>query len=382
MKIPFCDHHILAFLADFESSGSARKPIDLLLAQYFKAHKSLGATDRRTIGETIYGMVRWKSLIDYCCNSTFPLDRLNYYKNIHLSKLLEDTSIPLDIRLGIPEFLLESFINAYSSEKAIDLCKILNTTAPTTVRVNLLKTTRDQLLNQWQKTFSVFPCQYSSMGIQFSKRAALFALPEFKQGLFEMQDEGSQLVAALVKANPGDLVLDYCSGSGGKTLAFAPSMKGRGQIYLHDIRPSALSQAKKRLQRAGIQNCQCLTPQHPQLSLLKEKCHWVLADVPCSGTGTLRRNPDQKWSIDAPMLQRLVDTQKEIVDQALTYVKVGGHFVYATCSLLPEENESQVKFILKNYPLELIEKPLLLLPKEGGMDGFFAASFIKKQSML
>lgn len=360
----------------------SKKPLDLLLSEYFKAHRSLGSTDRRTIGDAIYGMVRWKSLIDYACPSKFPLDRLDYYKKIDFYKTAKDPSIPEPIRLGMTEFLLERFTAAFGIEKTKELCRILNTSAPTTVRANLLKTSREELLTLWEKAFSVSPCLYAPAGIQFSKRAPLLSLPEFKEGLFEIQDEGSQIVSSLIKAVPGDLVLDYCSGSGGKTLAFASSMKGRGQIYLHDIRSSALSQAKKRLSRAGIQNCQCLPPGHPQLNLLKEKCNWVLADVPCSGTGTLRRNPDQKWAIDASMVNGLVETQREIVRNALMYLKPGGSFVYITCSLLAEENEKQVELFLKTYPIDLIDKPLSLLPKERGMDGFFAACFIKKQSMM
>lgn len=382
MKIPFCDHHILAFLSEYNSSETEKKPLDLLLSEYFKAHKSLGSTDRRTIGEAIYGIVRWKTLIDYACPSKFPLDQLNYYKKIDFHAVAKDLSIPEAIRLGTTEFLLNQFIAAFGVEKTREICRVLNTSAPTTVRANALKTSREELLEKWSRAFSVTACHYAAHGIQFSKRSPLFSLPEFKEGLFEMQDEGSQLVAALVKAAPGDLVLDYCSGSGGKTLAFAPSMKGRGQIYLHDIRPSALSQAKKRLNRAGIQNSQCLPPEHPQLERLKEKCNWVLADVPCSGTGTLRRNPDQKWGIDAAMVNRLAETQREIVQKALLFVKPGGHFVYATCSILPEENEKQVELFLKSYPIELVEPPLSLLPRERGMDGFFAACFIKKQPMI
>jgi 16S rRNA (cytosine967-C5)-methyltransferase len=382
MKLPFCDYHILAFLKEFDSPQGGKKPLDLLLSDYFKSHKSLGSKDRKIVGETIYGMVRWKSLIDYTASSPSPLDRLNCYRKLNFDEIAHDLSIPEAIRLGLPEFLYQTLIDSFGKEKGKELCRILNTPAPTTIRANLLKTTREHLLSLWQNKFAITPCKDSHSGIQFTKREPLFSLLEFKQGLFEVQDEASQLVADLVKAKPGDLVLDYCSGSGGKTLAFAPSMKGKGQIYLHDIRPSILSQAKKRLCRAGIQNGQCLLPQHPQLLALKEKCDWVLADVPCSGTGTLRRNPDQKWGIDAAMVNRLTLLQKEIVKEALLYLKPKGKFVYATCSLLAQENEAQVKEFLASYPIELIGEPLSLLPKENGMDGFFAALFIKKESML
>ena len=378
MRLSFCDYHILAFLKQLEGSS---KPLDLLLSDYFKSHKSLGANDRRTIGEMIYGLIRWKSLIDHGCPSETLIDRLNYYRKLDFQAIAKDPSIPEPIRLGTTEFLYEKLTTHFGKEKGQEICKILNTEAPATIRANLLKTTREHLLSLWKDSFGPSPCLYAPEGIQFPKRAPLLSLPEFKQGLFEMQDEGSQIVANLVKAMPGDLVLDYCSGSGGKTLAFAPSMQGKGQIYLHDIRPSALAQAKKRLCRAGIQNGQFLNPGHPQLPRLKEKCNWVLADVPCTGTGALRRNPDQKWTIDAPMLERFVSTQKEIAGQALIYLKPKGHFVYVTCSLLKEENEEQIEHFLTSYPLQLV-KTLSLLPKEKGMDGFFAALFVKKESML
>lgn len=370
MRHPFCDHHISAFLEDYAKS---QKPLDLALSEYLRAHKSIGAHDRRTMGETLYGMVRWKTLIDYFCPSLHSLDRLKCFRNISLEQCKENSAIPEPARLGINDFLYSRFCALFGIEKTRDLCHILNTPAPTTIRVNLLKTTREALLELWQGKFDIAPCVKASTGIQFKKREPLFTLPEFKAGLFEVQDEGSQLVAALVQAKPGDHVLDYCSGSGGKTLAFAPAMQGKGQIYLYDNRPWILTEARKRLNRAGIQNVQFVLP--------KKKMDWVLVDVPCSGTGTLRRNPDAKWKIDAPMIERLVQQQRDIVKDALQHLKPGGRFVYATCSLLPDENEQQVDYFLKNHPLVLEGAPLSLWPEEGGMDGFFAAVF-KKENLV
>lgn len=371
MRLPFCDHHICAFLQNFTDNT---KPLDIALSEYFKSHKSIGAHDRRAIGETIYGMTRWKSLIDYyCSSSSTPSERLFCYRKIPFGSL--DLSIPEAVRFGMNDYLYDQFCHSFGKERARALCQVLNGQAPTTIRANLGKTTREALLEQFKE--DAFPCQRAEAGIQFKKRTPLFSTPEFKQGLFEMQDEGSQLVAQQIQAEPGDHVLDYCSGSGGKTLAFAYRMKGKGQIYLHDIRPWVLQEAKKRLKRAGIQNAQCLEPQHPQLAMLKEKMDWVLADVPCSGTGTLRRNPDAKWKIDRAMVERLVIDQRKIGEQALFFLKKGGYFLYATCSLLPQENEAQTSFFLKNYPLVLAEDPLSLWPIEGGMDGFYSALFRK-----
>lgn len=370
MRLPFCDHHISAILDD---SAKSAKPLDLLLSEYFRSHKSIGAHDRRTIGETLYGMVRWKTLIDHCSRSEHSLDRLSCFRNISLDLCRQDSSIPEPARLGINDFLYHRFCTCFGLEKTRELCHILNSPAPTTIRVNLLKTTPEDLLKLWEGKFHCQRCAKAPAGIQFQKREPLFTLPEFKAGLFEVQDEGSQLVAALVEAKPGEHVLDYCSGSGGKTLAFAPSMQGKGQIYLYDNRPWILIEARKRLCRAGIQNAQFVLP--------KKQVDWILTDVPCSGTGTLRRNPDAKWKIDDAMVKRLVQEQREIVKKALEYLKPGGQLVYATCSLLPEENESQVAYFLKTHPLVLTKEPLSLLPVDGGGDGFFAA-VLKKQKLI
>lgn len=308
------------------------------------------------MGDLVFGMARWKSLLDWLS----PQDQVACYQNLCWERVLNDPTIPQAARLGLPEFLYERFQAHFGKEQTLELGKILNEPAPTVARANGLKITRDSLLARLKERFQVSPTQYSKNGIVFAKREPLLALPEFQEGLFELQDEGSQLVADLVEAKPGESVLDYCAGSGGKTLAIAPRMQGKGQIYLHDIRRGALLEAKKRLKRAGIQNGQ----------MGRAMSDWVLVDAPCSGSGTLRRNPDQKWNITKEMVAALVETQKKIVQEAIHFVKPGGRLVYATCSLLPEEND------VTRFGLE-VEKEITLLPKSGGMDGFFAAVFKK-----
>jgi 16S rRNA C967 or C1407 C5-methylase (RsmB/RsmF family) len=200
-------------------------------------------------------------------------------------------------------------------------------------------------------------------------------MEEFKNGLFEVQDEASQLVSFLLDAKPGQQVLDFCSGSGGKTLGFAHKLSARGQIYLHDIRDYVLGEAKKRLKRAGIQNAQVLYFNDPKKSRLKKTMDWVLVDAPCSGSGTLRRNPDMKWRFNPSSIENLEQEQRQIFTEALSYVKPGGKIIYATCSILPQENQDQVNYFLSKFPLKLLQAPLETFPVDGGMDGFFAAVF-------
>ncbi len=369
----FCDTHILAFFKEWNAST----PLDVALSHYFRAHKSLGARDRRDVGQTVYTLIRFKSLFEALDPTTSK--QLFLLRKHPLEYWQQDRSLPEPARYGMPEFLFEQLLNIYGPETGRSLARILNTQAPTAVRANLLKISREALLSQWESQFQLRPAAETPAGILFSKREPLFALDAFKQGLFEVQDIGSQRVAALIQAKPGDRVLDFCSGSGGKALAIAPQMQGKGELYLHDIRTHSLEEAKRRLRRAGVQNAQILPSEHPTLKKLLGQMNWVLADVPCSGTGTLRRNPDMKWKIDQPMIEQLVVKQRAIVKEALRYVRTdGGKLVYATCSVLPQENETQVEEFLKTLPVELVQEPLKLLPEEGGGDGFFAAVFKKK----
>ncbi|HEX2582774.1 MAG TPA: RsmB/NOP family class I SAM-dependent RNA methyltransferase [Chlamydiales bacterium] len=371
MKQSFCDTHILAFLNEW--SGS-QKPLDFSLSTYFRTHKSLGANDRRTIGEAVYTLIRWKTLFDSIDPSGSFSKRLHLLSLHSIEEYRQDLSIPEFARLGLSPFLFQTLRNAYGLEKTRSIASVLGSLAPIALRTNLLKTTREELLHMLNTRFPVSPGS-TPTAIVLSKREPLFSLPEFKAGLFEVQDEGSQKIADLIEAQSGQRVLDYCSGSGGKTLAIAPKMGGKGELYLHDIRARSLQEAVLRLRRAGIQNAQILPPGHSTLKKLLRKMDWVLVDVPCSGTGTLRRNPDMKWKIDQAMIDRLLQEQQAIVKEAIKYVKPGGRLVYATCSILPEENENQVALFTSQWGLKLEKDPLQLLPQMNGPDGFFGAVF-------
>lgn len=378
IKRPYREHHLLTLLEEYEKQ---HLPLDLFISLYFRAHKSLGSKDRGTIAENVYAMVRWKGLLDYLCEGSATWEkRWQLYSKINIDNYLKDENIPLYTRLSFPEKLFQLIVQSHGKEKASQLCQISNQPAPTTIRVNTLKCSREELLKRWDQIYKVTPCAYSETGIRFLQKTNFFTLPEFQSGFFEVQDEGSQLLADKVQAEPGQLVMDYCSGSGGKTLAFAPKMQGKGQIFLHDIRPYALKEAKKRLRRAGIQNSQVVFPDDPKLSKLKKKMDWVLVDVPCSGTGTMRRNPDMKWNFTEETLQRLVGQQRMIFEKALSFLKPGGKIVYGTCSLLKQENQDQLEHFLKTYPLEVEGEIFQSLPSEGGMDGFFGVTLHLKNS--
>lgn len=373
MSDHFRETHLLAFLGQFDRE---KKPLDRCWSEYLKAHQSIGAHDRRFLSDTIYALIRWRGLLDYLIPKSNWESRYNLWRHLDLNALSEN--VPLEISCGGSPWLFQELARTLGPIQSAKLCRILNDPAPLTVRVNLLKTNRDELLNHWNDHYDVAPGVRSNTAIHFRTRVALTALPEFKRGLFEIQDEGSQLIAQLVQPKMGEQVLDYCSGSGGKSLAIAPIMSGRGQMYLHDIRPLILQEARKRLRRAGVQNAQFLTPDHSRLSSLKNKMDWVLVDVPCSGSGTFRRNPDMKWKLNEETLSRIIGEQRQIFSRALQFVRPGGHIVYATCSLFDRENAEQVEYFLKTFDLALIEPPLSIVPEPNGPDGFFGAHFIKK----
>jgi len=372
-KKPFREHHLLQLLDQY--SGRRTLPIDCCIADYFRANKALGSKDRGAIAEAAYGMLRWKGLLEYLSpHHKGDWEVLyNQYNNVNIGEKLNDPSIPLHIRFSCPYMLFDLLVQSYGKERACELTLNSNEQAPATVRVNTLKITREQLLKRWAGEFDVSPCKISPNGIVFNTKVNFFSIKEFKEGFFEVQDEGSQLLAALIEAKPGDQIMDYCAGSGGKSLAIAPPLQGKGQLFLHDIRLHALQEARGRLKRAGIQNAQVIPDQSPALKGLKKKIDWVLVDAPCSGTGTLRRNPDMKWRFDEETIPKLVGQQRMIFEKALSYLKPGGYIVYATCSLLKQENQEQVAHFEKTYGLQTVRPIFQSWPAPGGMDGFFGA---------
>lgn len=364
----FRTHHLLQALAAFDEQ---ELPLDVFLNNYYRLHKAIGSKDRAFLNETIYALIRWKGLLDAYDEPPYTWEkRLEIYQKDSLDALRSKDSLQAHEKVSFPEWLYSRLKSQYG-EEADQICLVSNSEAPPTIRVNNSKSNREKLLESLQKYDNAVPTKLSPYGIVFSKRLNYFEIPEFNTGQFEIQDEGSQLLADLVNPKENDHVLDFCAGSGGKTLAFAHKMHGKGQIYLHDIRPKALQQAKKRLKKAGIQNAQILLPDAAIIKKLKAKMQWVLVDAPCSGVGTLRRNPDMKWKLNEEMIRRLIGMQRNIFEQALSFLAKEGSIVYGTCSLLESENERQVEHFIKTYNLKIIGTPLSILPQKGGSDGFY-----------
>ena len=362
-------NHILNFFKAFEEAPNI--PLDLQLRHYLKQNKSIGSKDRKIIGDTIYDVIRWRSLIDRNIGESANWDsRVETYLKSSLESLSKHPELEPHEKASFPKEFYDILASHIGNLATNEFCMNSNKPAPLTVRTNLLKISRKELFALLSPRFSISFCADSQTGILFQQKINFFELPEFKDGLFEIQDEASQLVADLVEAKPGDEVLDYCAGSGGKSLSIATKMNGKGQLFLHDIRKKPLEKAKERFKRAGIQNCQLLTTLPPAL---KNRMNWLLLDVPCTGSGTWRRNPDQKWKFSKEVLDRLVIEQRNIFESALPYLRPKGKIVYATCSVLPEENEEQIAYFMEKYNL-ICRKPYFKsTPMPGQKDGFFAA---------
>jgi 16S rRNA (cytosine967-C5)-methyltransferase len=380
-SIIFRQYHFFEILNHFDLG---KGPIDLFISLYLRHNPQLGSKDRAYIVERIYTYLRWKLLIE----AMLDLQKVSgEQRKEALFSLLENdfTSLPQgacfepNVRVSFPKELYASLQRTYG-EKADLICRACNEPAPIVLRVNDLKISRKELLKMLlARNIEVEEEPSAPLALRLLRRSNLCSLPEFKAGYFEVQDAGSQQIANLVQAQPQDAVLDFCAGAGGKTLAFASRLQNRGQIFLHDIREEALFEAKKRLKRAGIQNAQIVSHKETaRLNSLKKRMDWVLVDAPCSGTGTLRRNPDMKWKFSEEMLSRICHDQRQIFAEAFTYVKPGGTIVYATCSLLKEENDDQCEYFLRSYPLVMAGTPFRSCPVDQGMDGFYGVCLQRK----
>ena len=350
-------------------------PADVRLHQFFRARPQMGRQDRAFVAEALFAWLRRRRSIEAIAGTQDPrrlalatLVREMSKSVRELDAALNDderewlaalkgriaTPLPEPVALDLPDWLWERLGETMGAQRRAAFARGVRESAPLDLRVNVVKATRDEALARLSADgHAVAPTRYSPWGIRVAGRPMLAQHPWFLDGRIEVQDEGSQLVAFLVAPRRGEMVVDFCAGAGGKTLQLGAAMRSQGRLYAYDTVGKRLANFKPRLARSGLSNV------HPQLiaherdakiKRLAGKVDRVLVDAPCTGTGTLRRNPDLKWRNRPVDVAELAAKQAAILASAATLVKPGGRVVYATCSVLPEENERIVDAFLAAHP--------------------------------
>jgi len=387
-------------------------PADAVISHYFRAHPDIGRRDRAFIAETAYSILRHLRSLEAAVDSQRPRDLIiawfarlsglnlrecegivhtNELDRYKAAKAFDLAAAPAAIRLDLPAWL-EAPLTTQYGDRLPALMQALNSNAPLDLRVNSLKLSRDKALEQMLADgFAATATPHSPLGIRLTNKPPLNQYPLFQEGALEVQDEGSQLLALLTGARRGEMVCDFCAGAGGKTLALGAMMANSGRLYAFDTAEKRLARMKPRLARSGLSNVhpQVLASENDQkVKRLAGKFDRVLVDAPCSGLGTLRRNPDLKWRQNEVGLTELTAKQTLILNSAARLVKVGGTLIYATCSLLKAENQDIVDAFLNTHPGFSVQPVsetlrrigadldtgdhLTLAPDLHGTDGFFA----------
>lgn len=392
--MPIAQAVISGLKQTFEEGYHADKVIERLL----KSNRKWGARDRRFIAETTYEMVRWWRYLWFCSGEEVRLTESSLWRLLGTYLVLQKEELPtwrefkdLDrksilqnaekaktqpaIAAALPDWLFERGFGELG-ETWTKILPALNEKAPVILRANRLKGTREELqkkLNEEEietETLTAAPD-----GLRLKERKNVFQTEAFKAGLFEVQDGASQQVAPLLGVLPGQRVVDGCAGAGGKSLHLAALMKNKGKILALDVHERKLSELRKRATRAGADIIEIkVIDTNKVIKRMEKTADRVLLDVPCSGLGVLRRNPDTKWKLTSDELTRLNELQAYILGTYSEICKPGGRLVYATCSILPSENEHQVRKFLETYPdkWKLLEERKFL-PGNDGFDGFYAA---------
>ena len=396
------------------------QPADMMLSKYFREFR-LGPRERATLAETVYGVLRKKNLYTYLAQHGYgaPERRLAILgfaadRDFLIAALTDqeidwlkrcDRVLPEDLmelhRHNLPNWLVEP-LKTQLGDDFWPLVESLNAPAGLDLRVNTLKDKRSDIQKELSKAgLKTTATPYSPWGLRLADKSQLGKLDAFTRGAIEVQDEGSQLLALLVDAKRGEMVVDFCAGAGGKTLALGATMRSTGRLYAFDTSGHRLAALKPRLARSGLSNVHPVAIAHERDDRIKRlagKIDRVLVDSPCSGLGTLRRNPDLKWRQTPKAIVELVAKQTAILQSASRLLKPGGRLVYATCSVLREENEAIAEaFSSTNKDFDALEVgPILthlgvehaptlcsgaylrLWPNRHQTDGFFAAVWQKK----
>ncbi|HST00673.1 MAG TPA: RsmB/NOP family class I SAM-dependent RNA methyltransferase [Usitatibacter sp.] len=393
----------------------ARAPADAQLRTFFREHKSLGGRDRALVADVVYASLRRRRMLEHVTPRAMPreiaLATLVKLMGVGISqiesilkpeerewltklKALDLDTLPFELRADLPDWVLSRLAPRASQDEILALARSLQQPAPLDLRVNTLKAPREGVLDRLEyDELAAAPTRYSPIGVRVRDKPVLNTHPMFLDGAVEVQDEGSQLLGMLVEPKRGEMVVDFCAGAGGKTLQMGAAMNSTGRLYAFDVSDKRLANLAPRLKRSGLSN---VFPQRiahendAKVKRLRGKIDRVLVDAPCTGLGTLRRNPDLKTRQDESALAELNAKQRAILAAAATLVKPGGRLVYGTCSLLSEENEGIVTEFLAAHPdFELVPardalerqgvkipgmgEYLRLFPHVHDTDGFFAA---------
>lgn len=401
-------------------------PADRIVSAYFRARRYAGSKDRRAVIDMVYGVLRERGALSWRLSESGLPETARLFvaarraasgegealynewsaEDAHspepftdeekdrLSQLaaLADASMPSWARRNLPEWLNAVLETRYGDDLDA-LMDGMAGRAATDIRINTLRADPDEAFKGLEARS---PCQYSPMGIRLAERVNLASVPAYREGRVEVQDESSQLAAILCCAAAGEQIIDYCAGAGGKALAIAALMENKGQVYAFDTDWRRLGRLPERAQRAGVRNIQVVR----ELESLPDKADAVLLDVPCSASGTWRRNPDLRWRLTADRLGDFTKTQCDILAAGAKYVPPGGRLIYSVCSIVPAEGEGQIDAFLaanpdfqlrpysENWPISDRPAPptastnpgcLLLLPHMHECDGFFIAVLERSQ---
>jgi len=388
-------------------------PADETLSRYFREHRELGQQERAFVAETAFSVLRRKRSLESAAGSAEPrallaasLLRVQGLSARALEGLVDAalaarirgaaTEPRPAVRADLPDWLWERVASQHGDAEALRLAQAMLNPAPLDLRVNLARTGREAVLERLARDgIGATPTPHSPAGIRLEAKPAINRHELFRDGLVEVQDEGSQLLAWLLAPRRGEMVADYCAGAGGKTLALGMLMRGAGRLYALDVSAKRLAALGPRAARAGLSNVHSIVlsgENDARARRLAGKLDRVLVDAPCSGFGTLRRNPDLKWRQGPQAIDELAAKQGRILAAAARLVKPGGRLVYATCSLLREENDSVADGFAAAHPQfrpldcgELLAAQrigvegarLRLWPHVQGTDGFFAAAYVR-----
>lgn len=413
-EVPAARVRLFALTDAIRAVAPLDAPADVRLRQFFRSRPKMGKADRAEVAEGVFAYLRRKRSIEALADSRDPrslalatLVRELGHSVRDLAEALKPderewlaafkgrmgSPLPDAVAADLPDWLWERLGEVMGAEGRAEFARTATERAPMDLRVNALEATREEALAQLARDgIDATPTPWSPWGLRVRGRPMLARHPWFVDGRLEVQDEGSQLVALLVAPRRGEMVVDFCAGAGGKTLALGALMRSQGRLYAFDTVERRLANFKPRLARSGLSNVHPQLIEHerdPRVKRLAGKVDRVLVDAPCTGTGTLRRNPDLKWRHRPVDVAELTAKQSAILASAATLVKPGGRVVYATCSVLPEENERIVDAFLAGHPdfrrgdarAELARagvgldtgEALVLSTAKHGCDAFYAA---------